>query len=864
MSEQYEQEHQSTYQPPTLQDLAHLLPQYEMEGFIAQGGMGAVYLARQPALDRQVAIKVLPAEMGGEIDFAERFQIEARAMAKLQHGNIVSVYDFGITQMGHLFLVMEYIHGDTLHNLIHTGVVTSQHALSYALQLCDALQYAHDHGIIHRDIKPSNVLISSEGRLKVADFGLARPTAAHEQEVMMGTPDYAAPEIMQGVQVDHRADIFAFGVLIYEMLTQKVPKHGKKSASALAGVDVGWDEIITKCTRILSKDRYQNVKEIRVALSIIANRRRPQSSVIVRPMPRAAVYEPEPEGGSVVRSLLGLIMLLLLGVGGWFGWKAMHPAADDTNGKNAEHRSGLQATSDLVDDKSKKPLPDEKEDTRPAPPPLNINFAAAPAGHVVKYLRGHRDNITDIVLLPNQQRVLSVSRDRTMKLWRVMTGELVRTFKTPSPIFSVAVSPDGKLAATGGGDNHVCIWDLETGALKVEATANGKITNGVQFSANGNELVMASGTQDNPVQVWMFQDGAKEETLTGWAYAVNAMCFFPGSRDENFLTVGGSPKKLGVSDETKIEIRVGGFNRNTSVRVIKPTTSIPNKVAVSSDARLMALVLNKNADIIDLATDRKIATCRGHEERINCLHFLDHGRLLITGSEDKSLRIWETATGEELWRAAPDDVRSTNFFAVSDDETFLVSGGGFGSGTDKPKDEEFVLHLWKLPPLAPLKTENAALDSAKGDMRNLETIDPELAQLKEQLQADWQERVVKGEDAAIEKLDEQYTNALRNTLITASPSDRSAILNEISRVTNKGLVPTAPDPASPAALQRLVQTYIVQITLIKQKKPEMAKTVLAEHITNLSSLEAHRKTQGDEKAAARVKLFADEWAKSHL
>ena len=315
------------FEAPTLEELAYYLPQYEMHGFIAQGGMGAVYLARQAALDRYVAIKVLPPTFGGEMDFAARFQIEARAMAKLHHGNIVGVFDFGQTQAGHLFLVMEHVEGHTLHDLIHTGKLTKELTLSYGLQLCDALQYAHDHGIVHRDIKPNNILISTDGHVKVADFGLARPVAAQDQEIMMGTPDYAAPEIMQGIEVDHKADIFAMGVMFYEMLTQTVPKKGRQPASVLSGCDPAWDDVIVKATRILTKDRYQQVKEMRQALSLIANRRRYAAGAPSAP-PRYTQPLPQKEEGSMMSMMMKSMVVLAVGLTALYFWKERQPSLD--------------------------------------------------------------------------------------------------------------------------------------------------------------------------------------------------------------------------------------------------------------------------------------------------------------------------------------------------------------------------------------------------------------------------------------------------------------------------------------------------------------------------------------------------------
>ena len=145
------QQYKPAFEPPSPDELAILFAAVRDSAIHRPGGAWEPFIWRaQPTLDRFVAIKVLPPNLGGELDFTARFQTEARAMAKLQHSNIVSVYDFGVTAQGHLYLVMEYVHGQTLHDFIQAGALTLPHVLSYTLQLCDALQYAHEHGIVHR------------------------------------------------------------------------------------------------------------------------------------------------------------------------------------------------------------------------------------------------------------------------------------------------------------------------------------------------------------------------------------------------------------------------------------------------------------------------------------------------------------------------------------------------------------------------------------------------------------------------------------------------------------------------------------------------------------------------------------------
>ena len=252
---------------PSLAELAVLLPAYEMEQIIGVGGMGAIYKAKHRALGRSVAIKVLPQEASDHPDEIERFIKEARAMAKLRHPHIAAVFDFGQTAQRHLYLVMEFVDGMDLHRRIRFRELDVARIFVIIEQLCDALQFAHAQGVVHRDIKPANILISSEWKVKVVDFGLAREAAPQggSQEIEYGTPDYTSPErLIIGAAVDHRADIFALGVLIHEMFT------GRTTASAQPGderlLPPGVGRVVQRCIAADPDDRFASAHEVNLAL----------------------------------------------------------------------------------------------------------------------------------------------------------------------------------------------------------------------------------------------------------------------------------------------------------------------------------------------------------------------------------------------------------------------------------------------------------------------------------------------------------------------------------------------------------------------------------------------------------------------
>ncbi len=271
--------------PPTIEELAKLFPQLEILELIGKGGMGAVYKARQPKLNRFVALKILPPSIGSDPAFAERFAREAQALAQLNHPGIVTLYEFG--QAGGLhFFMMEFVDGVNLRQLLMNGRIAPREALAIVPQICDALQFAHDQGIVHRDIKPENILLDRRGRVKVADFGLAKiiggenepvgasPTGATtltEAGKIIGTPQYMSPEqIAHPADVDHRADIYALGVVFYQMLTGELPGRKIEPPSRKVHIDVRLDEVVLRALERKPELRYQQASALKTQVETIA------------------------------------------------------------------------------------------------------------------------------------------------------------------------------------------------------------------------------------------------------------------------------------------------------------------------------------------------------------------------------------------------------------------------------------------------------------------------------------------------------------------------------------------------------------------------------------------------------------------
>ena len=249
---------------PSLEEIQAAFAQFEILECIGRGGMGVVYKVRQPQLDRLLALKILLPGLEHDPGFAERFSREARALAKLGHPNIVAVHDFGETG-GFFWLTMEYVDGVNLRQAMQAARFTAAQALALIPDLCAALQYAHDHGILHRDIKPENILLDTRGRVKVADFGIARIAGDERGEFtltrtgsVLGSAAYIAPEqIERPHDVDHRADLYSLGVVFYEMLTGELPLGRFPAPSEKSASNPRLDEVVFRSLEKEREKRFQ-------------------------------------------------------------------------------------------------------------------------------------------------------------------------------------------------------------------------------------------------------------------------------------------------------------------------------------------------------------------------------------------------------------------------------------------------------------------------------------------------------------------------------------------------------------------------------------------------------------------------------
>ena len=324
--------------------LGDRLGRFEILGALGAGGMGEVYRARDPQLQREVAIKVLRVGGASDPEQARRFEREARAAASLSHPNIVAVHDVGL-HGGTPFIVTELLHGETLGQRMNRGPLTTRQAIDYAVQIAGGLAAGHERSIVHRDIKPDNLFVTTDGRIKILDFGLAKLFGSEassdatqtitvdgvEIGPVMGTTNYMSPEQARGLSTDNRSDIFSFGAVLYEMLAGAPPfrrstttdtlsailHEEPRELSSIASVPLALERIVFHCLEKSAENRFQSARDLMFDLE--AMRQSP-------PKPSAAPQGPSARVRTAVFAAAALLALAGAGALGYFVGTAARPS----------------------------------------------------------------------------------------------------------------------------------------------------------------------------------------------------------------------------------------------------------------------------------------------------------------------------------------------------------------------------------------------------------------------------------------------------------------------------------------------------------------------------------------------------------
>jgi eukaryotic-like serine/threonine-protein kinase len=623
---------------------------FEILAALGRGAMGTVYRARDPVLDRPVALKTVAPELLSNVDALARFQREARAAARLQHPNIVTIYELGNVE-GALFIAMELLEGmDLAEAMTPPGRLALPQKLRIVVDICRGLDFAHKRGVFHRDVKPANIRLLQDGSVKLVDFGIARleNSTMTQTGMMLGTPSYMAPEVLRGHRVDHRADMWAVGVVLYELLTGERPFDAPTIAAliynivhtepppvdaAALGVPDGITAILE---RALAKDpggRYRDLAEMADALQLVLGLT-PTGERSMTSEVREASYQLNFEEA---RRLL---------------------ADDDLEGalSAARRAQALEPSRTAVIALIK--LLEERLQEAPTliatPPPFRRGErgAATPAtagGRTLPSVPPPAWSVT---------QVLAELRTRGADAFRELA-----VFGEPPATTTAIKAPAADAIATAGTDGAIRIWDLrsrmKTATFRTqlhERSGHDAVAVAIAFSPDGR--LMASGHVDGSVHLWDRDQVQELPCRLRHEAGVSSLMFSP---DGAILASGGLDSNLKLWN---VEAASVGEARR---ELHRQPASVTGLAYVEGGTRILTGHANRTLRLADAATGRLLATLRGPAGPIGAIAPTPDGRRFLACSQDRTLRLFDVPGRREVFAVPGHPTRATTGMAFFPD-----------------------------------------------------------------------------------------------------------------------------------------------------------------------------------------------------
>jgi WD40 repeat protein len=719
------------------------IPGYEIEGELGRGGMGVVYKARDLALQRTVALKLILA--GGQAGAEERrrFQVEAEAVAALQHPNIVQIHAVG-EHDGRPYCALELVEGGSLAQKLAGGSLSPAEAAALVEALARALDLAHGRRIVHRDLKPANVLLAADGTPKVTDFGLARrlDVEGHPTQTgaVLGTPCYMAPEQARGQAVGPAADVYALGAILYECLTGRPPFQG---ASAVETLDLvrrqepvapRWlnprlpRDLETVCLKCLRKEPAQRYASAAALAEDLSRWRagKPIAAWPVGRVERAALWARRNPAVAALLTAVAASLLLGTSASTFFGIRATHKAdlADQERRRaDGEAKTNKElAAKELdarLDAQEKGSLAEKKAE--------EARFEAARTGHALHSvqlrlaLRAWLDN--DLVAAEGALAEIEAPFREALetRFLRQLCRRRLRTLVgARASVFDLAISGDGTRVASASGwdrsSGEVKVWDAATGREQLTFKGHGGWVRCVALSGDGTRAV--SGGNDRTVKVWDANTGEEQLTFKRHAGVVTAVAISgdgrwvvsadgnrtvklweagTGKEKHSLVAQGGFVSRVAISrDGGRIVAASGDHVKPGEIKVWDAETgkeqfTLPRpvnrdlRVALSGDGR--RIVSGDQDGVVrvwDGDSGRELFVLRGHAGPVQAVAASGDGSQIVSGSTDGWIKVWDGATGKEQLSYRVQRFEVWNAASSADSKRVVSSG----------PSSDVDIHIW--------------------------------------------------------------------------------------------------------------------------------------------------------------------------
>jgi WD40 repeat protein len=683
------------------------VPGYEILGVLGRGGMGVVYRARQIGLKRLVALKmILGGGLAGEAEHA-RFKAEAEAVARLQHPNIVQVFEVG-QAAGLPYFALEFCSGGSLDSRLGGTPLPPVEAARLLQTLARAMHAAHEKGIIHRDLKPANVLIAEDGTPKVTDFGLARKVEASsgmtQSGSVMGTPSYMAPEQAEGKtrEAGPPADVYALGAVLYEFLTGRPPFKGVSPMDTLLQV-IGQEpvpptrlqpktprDMETVCLKCLEKEpgrRYASAADLADDLGRFLN----GEAVRARPTPawerawKWARRRPAVAALSLLTLAVAAVGFVLVS---WQWLRAEAEAgraraaeAEAVAAGNREHEQAdreRQARKEADERKRQAEEAGERERQqaeKERQARLQADQASAELRELSAYLsleRGldlcGRGEVGPGLLwlarslhaAPNAE--LRHSIQANLGAWKGQVHALQAMLEHPEPLAVVVLSPDGKTVATGCTDGSVRLWDRASGVARLLPARHGKRITALAFSPDGARL--ASGSADHTAHLWDVAAAAPLGKKMTHRADVFAVTFSP---DGATLLTGCRSGAARLWDAASGEPRCPPLEHPGELRAVAFNPTGKTFVTAGGDRQPRGLAV-----LWDAVTHKQLEPQLTHFDRINAVAYSPDGKHLVTAGMDHRAVLWDAVSGRQV---GAELVHQDAILAVAWSSNVIITGG---------------------------------------------------------------------------------------------------------------------------------------------------------------------------------------------